>query len=75
MEDRAQTDRHTNIHPHIKKKTLFRTRGVIKLVNPSKVEGRIFCAITILPRCETALPHFSIIEKHKRKLIMLGTNK
>ena len=48
----ACTDRHTHththIHPHIKK-ALFRTRGVLKRVNPSKVGGRVFGAITILP--------------------------
>jgi len=43
-----QTHKHTSAH---KKKTPFRTRVVIKRVNPSKVGGRIFCAITILPLC------------------------
>ena len=39
-----QTDRHT--HP---KKPLFWIRGVIKRVDPSKVGGRVFGVITILP--------------------------
>ena len=47
-----QTDRQTDRHTH-PKKPLFWIRGVIKRVDPSKVEGRIFRAITILPLATT----------------------
>ena len=43
-----QTDRQTDRHTH-PKKPLFCVRGVIKRVDPSKVGGRVFGVITILP--------------------------